>query len=143
MHIKREVQAVMQALETAGFAAYAVGGAVRDSLLGKEPFDWDVTTAALPQQVMNLFGDNAIPTGLKHGTVTVLRGEERIEVTTYRRDGDYADHRHPVAVEFTPSLSEDLQRRVSPSTPLPCRGRGRSWTPLWDRQTCRQDCSVR
>ena len=111
MHIKREVQAVMQALEMAGFAAYAVGGAVRDCLLGKEPFDWDVTTAALPQQVMTLFGDNAIPTGLKHGTVTVLRDGERIEVTTYRKDGDYADHRHPVAVEFTPSLKEDLQRR--------------------------------
>ena len=69
----------MQALEMAGFAAYAVGGAVRDCLLGKEPFDWDVTTAALPQQVMTLFGDNAIPTGLKHGTVTVLQGKERIE----------------------------------------------------------------
>ena len=111
MRVKENVQAVMQALEEAGFEAYAVGGAVRDSLLGKEPFDWDVTTSALPEQVMERFGDAAIPTGLKHGTVTVLRDGERIEVTTYRKDGDYADHRHPVAVEFTPSLKEDLQRR--------------------------------
>ncbi|MBR2484405.1 MAG: tRNA nucleotidyltransferase, partial [Oscillospiraceae bacterium] len=111
MRVKENVQAVMQALEGAGFEAYAVGGAVRDSLLGKEPFDWDVTTSALPEQVMERFGDAAIPTGLKHGTVTVLQNGERIEVTTYRKDGDYADHRHPVAVEFTPSLREDLQRR--------------------------------
>lgn len=111
MRVKTEVQAVMQALEASGFEAYAVGGAVRDCLLGKEPFDWDVTTSALPEQVMALFGESAIPTGLKHGTVTVLQNGERIEVTTYRKDGDYADHRHPVAVEFTPSLREDLQRR--------------------------------
>lgn len=111
MRVKKEVQAVMQALETVGVEAYAVGGAVRDLLLGKEPFDWDVTTSALPEQVMALFGDNAIPTGLKHGTVTVRQDGERIEVTTYRKDGDYVDHRHPVAVEFTSSLQEDLQRR--------------------------------
>ena len=111
MRVNEKVQAVMQMLEEAGFEAHAVGGAVRDSLLGKEPFDWDVTTSALPEQVMALFGDAAIPTGLKHGTVTVLQNGERIEITTYRRDGDYADHRHPVAVEFTPSLREDLQRR--------------------------------
>lgn len=111
MGIKREVQTVMQTLESAGFEAYAVGGAVRDRLLGKEPFDWDVTTSALPEQVMGIFGENAIPTGLKHGTVTVLQERERIEITTYRRDGDYKDHRHPVEVEFTPSLKEDLQRR--------------------------------
>ena len=111
MRMKKEVCSVIQKLEAAGFEAYAVGGAVRDSLLGKEPFDWDVTTSALPEQVMELFGEEAIPTGLKHGTVTVLRQGERIEVTTYRKDGEYADHRHPVAVEFTPSLEEDLQRR--------------------------------
>ena len=111
MRVKKEVQTVIQKLETAGFEAYAVGGAVRDSLLGKEPFDWDVTTSALSRQVMDLFGEDAIPTGVKHGTVTVLCHGERIEVTTYRKDGDYADHRHPVAVEFTPSLKEDLQRR--------------------------------
>lgn len=111
MQVKKEVKAVLSALADAGYEAHAVGGAVRDAMLGKNPFDWDVTTAALPEQVMALFGGCAIPTGLKHGTVTVLQDGERIEVTTYRKDGDYADHRHPVAVEFTPSLTEDLQRR--------------------------------
>ena len=79
MRVKENVQAVMQALEGAGFEAYAVGGAVRDSLLGKEPFDWDVTTSALPEQVMERFGDAAIPTGLKHGTVTVLQNGTQVQ----------------------------------------------------------------
>lgn len=111
MQVKKEVKAVLRALTDAGYEAYAVGGAVRDALLGKEPFDWDVTTAALPEQLMALFGESAIPTGLRHGTVTVRQDGESIEVTTYRKDGDYEDHRHPVEVEFTSSLREDLCRR--------------------------------
>lgn len=87
-----------------------MGGAVRDHLLGKVPGDWDVTTNALPERVMELFAPNALPTGLQHGTVTI-GGGRGVEVTTYRRDGDYLDSRHPEHVEFTSSLEEDLSRR--------------------------------
>lgn len=106
-----EVRAVMQRLAEAGWESEVVGGAVRDALMGRTAKDVDVATSAPPQQVMALFGENAAATGLKHGTVTVVWGEERIEVTTFRRDGTYADHRHPDEVCFTDSLREDLCRR--------------------------------
>ena len=109
--IPREVCAVLQTLERAGHEAYAVGGCVRDILMGKTPHDWDVTTSALPQETMALFDHFAIPTGLKHGTVTVRSGGLACEVTTFRTDGDYPDHRHPAAVTFTRSMREDLARR--------------------------------
>ena len=109
--IPREVCAVLQALEQAGHEAYIVGGCVRDILMGKPPHDWDVTTSALPEETMALFDHFAIPTGLRHGTVTVRSGETACEVTTFRTDGDYPDHRHPAAVTFTRSLREDLARR--------------------------------
>ena len=109
--IPREVCAVLQTLERAGHEAYIVGGCVRDILMGKPPHDWDVTTSALPEETMALFDHFAIPTGLRHGTVTVRSGETACEVTTFRTDGDYPDHRHPAAVTFTRSLREDLQRR--------------------------------
>lgn len=109
--IPREVCAVLQTLERAGHEAYIVGGCVRDILMGKPPHDWDVTTSALPEETMALFDHFAIPTGLRHGTVTVRSGETACEVTTFRTDGDYPDHRHPAAVTFTRSLLEDLQRR--------------------------------
>ena len=109
--IPREVCAVLQTLERAGPEAYIVGGCVRDILMGKPPHDWDVTTSALPEETMALFDHFAIPTGLRHGTVTVRSGETACEVTTFRTDGDYPDHRHPAAVTFTRSLREDLQRR--------------------------------
>lgn len=109
--IPREVCAVLQTLERAGHEAYIVGGCVRDILMGKAPHDWDVTTSALPEETMALFDHFAIPTGLRHGTVTVRSGETACEVTTFRTDGDYPDHRHPAAVTFTRSLREDLQRR--------------------------------
>ena len=109
--IPREVCAVLQALERAGHEAYIVGGCVRDILMGKPPHDWDVTTSALPEETMALFDHFAIPTGLRHGTVTVRSGETACEVTTFRTDGDYPDHRHPAAVTFTRSLREDLVRR--------------------------------
>ena len=109
--IPREVCAVLQTLERAGHEAYIVGGCVRDILMGKPPHDWDVTTSALPEETMALFDHFAIPTGLRHGTVTVRSGETACEATTFRTDGDYPDHRHPAAVTFTRSLREDLQRR--------------------------------
>ena len=108
--IPENVRAVMERLEGAGYEAWCVGGAVRDLLLERVPGDWDVTTNALPETVLELFAPNAIPTGLQHGTVTV-GGGRGVEVTTYRRDGEYLDNRHPESVEFTTSLKEDLARR--------------------------------
>ena len=105
------VEYVLERLENAGFAAFAVGGCVRDTLLGRVPGDWDVTTAARPEQVLSLFAGYAIPTGLKHGTVTVRAGEMAIEVTTFRADGDYTDHRRPDTVTFSRRLEDDLCRR--------------------------------
>lgn len=102
---------VLEIMENHGFAAYLVGGCVRDLLRGKRPQDWDMTTNARPEQVMALFEGAAIPTGLQHGTVTVREGESSFEVTTFRKDGDYGDHRHPDHVTFTDSLAEDLMRR--------------------------------
>ena len=96
--IPQEVQAVLRTLEQAGHEAYVVGGCVRDMQMGLPPHDWDVTTSALPQETMALFPHFAIPTGLQHGTVTVRTGGVSCEVTTFRTDGDYPDHRHPAAV---------------------------------------------
>lgn len=99
-------------LNTAGFEAFLVGGCVRDLLMGREPGDYDITTAAMPEQVESVFaGERIIETGLKHGTVTVLREGLPLEITTYRRDLAYSDHRHPDAVCFTPRLEDDLARR--------------------------------
>ncbi len=109
--IPEEVRWLLARLEAAGYQGWAVGGCVRDTLRGAVPSDWDVTTDARPEQVMALFGQAAIPTGLKHGTVTVRTGELRVEVTTFRRDGTYSDHRRPDEVQFSTSLEEDLARR--------------------------------
>ncbi|MBQ2061783.1 MAG: HD domain-containing protein [Oscillospiraceae bacterium] len=105
------VLSVLRRLNDAGFAAYAVGGCVRDVLLGRVPVDWDVTTAARPEQVMALFPGQSIPTGLQHGTVTVRSGGMSVEVTTFRADGVYSDHRHPDEVRFSSDLAEDVKRR--------------------------------
>ena len=109
--LPQPVEYVLERLENAGFDAFAVGGCVRDTLLGRVPGDWDVTTAARPEQVLSLFAGYAIPTGLKHGTVTVRAGEMAIEVTTFRADGDYTDHRRPDTVTFSRRLEDDLCRR--------------------------------
>ena len=102
----------LRRLHEAGYEAYLVGGCVRDSLLGRTPGDWDITTAALPEQVEAVFaGARIIETGLKHGTVTVLLDGLPLEITTFRTESGYADHRHPDAVAFTLSLTEDLARR--------------------------------
>lgn len=104
--------ALLDALHRAGFAAYAVGGCVRDSLLGLAPHDWDLCTAARPEQVMELFGEKqCIPTGLQHGTVTVKRDGRLYEITTFRTEGSYSDGRHPDSVAFVPDVWEDLARR--------------------------------
>lgn len=110
MKLPINVQAIINTLEQAGFEGYAVGGCVRDTLLGKEPDDWDITTNASPAQVKALFR-RTIDTGIQHGTVTVLMDHETYEVTTYRIDGEYEDSRHPKEVIFTANLLEDLKRR--------------------------------
>ncbi len=101
---------IINMLNASGYEAYVVGGCVRDSLMGRTPNDWDVTTSATPMEVKNVF-KRTVDTGIKHGTVTVLEDGDMIEVTTYRIDGEYADGRHPDKVEFTRQLSEDLKRR--------------------------------
>ena len=105
-----KVNKIIEILTAAGYEAYAVGGCVRDSILGKEPNDWDITTSAAPEETKRLF-DRTIDTGIRHGTVTVMLNREGFEVTTYRIDGDYEDGRHPKEVTFTASLEEDLKRR--------------------------------
>lgn len=99
-------------LKNAGFEAYAVGGAVRDSLMGKTPFDFDITTSAKPEETMSVFsGYRTFPQGIKHGTVSVIIEGEVLEITTFRQDGDYADHRRPDSVIFSARLEDDLSRR--------------------------------
>lgn len=106
------VSTVLGRLQRAGYRAYAVGGCVRDTLLGIEPHDWDVTTSARPEEVLALFSDlRTIPTGLQHGTVTVLIKKMPIEVTTFRIDGAYSDARHPESVRFSDRIADDLSRR--------------------------------
>lgn len=111
LDMPESVQTVLQKLESAGHEAWCVGGCVRDALLGRTPEDWDVTTSALPEETMALFGSHAFPTGVQHGTVTVRANHSSVEVTTYRLDGTYSDHRRPDTILFTRSLEEDLARR--------------------------------
>lgn len=110
MQIPQVVEEIIEKLQDRGYEAYAVGGCVRDMLLGREPQDWDITTSARPEQVKELF-PRTIDTGIQHGTVTVMVGKEGYEVTTYRIDGVYEDGRHPKEVSFTSDLLEDLRRR--------------------------------
>ncbi|MBQ6132822.1 MAG: HD domain-containing protein [Lachnospiraceae bacterium] len=110
IRLPEDVKRIISILGRAGFEAYVVGGCVRDSLLGRTPDDWDITTSALPEQVKEVF-KRTIDTGIKHGTVTVRMNGKSYEVTTYRIDGKYSDGRHPDEVRFSPSLFEDLKRR--------------------------------
>ncbi len=106
------VKFIIDRLEAAGKAAHIVGGCVRDFLLSKKPFDYDITTSALPEDMKSIFSDvKTVETGIKHGTLTVVYEGEPYEVTTYRIDGEYEDHRHPKSVSFTDSLRGDLSRR--------------------------------
>ena len=106
------VQAILETLQKNGHEAVAVGGCIRDQVLGRPGHDWDIGTSALPEEVAQIFGaNNTIPTGLQHGTVTVKKDGELFEVTTYRCDGDYSDGRHPDSVRFVRTIEEDLARR--------------------------------
>lgn len=114
IQISKGVEYIINTLQENGYEAYIVGGAVRDSLLERKVNDWDITTSANPQEVVNIFenlGYKIIPTGLKHGTVTILINSIGYEVTTFRVDGEYEDNRHPKEVKFTSNLREDLKRR--------------------------------
>lgn len=110
IELPEKAKFIIETITKAGFEAYVVGGCVRDSILGRKPEDWDITTSAKPHQVKALF-PRTIDTGIQHGTVTVMLDKEGFEVTTYRIDGKYEDSRHPREVTFTPNLTEDLKRR--------------------------------
>lgn len=126
MELPGPVKEAMDRLEKAGFAAYAVGGCVRDWALGIKPHDYDVCTAATPDEMKRVFaGDKLIETGVRHGTLTVLLGGEPIEITAFRVDGDYQDGRHPDSVRFTRRVEDDLSRRdftVNAMAYSPARG---------------------
>ena len=111
LFLPKEVETVISTLQGAGYSPYLVGGCVREMLRGKAPSDYDMTSDALPQEVLRLFSESAHPTGLQHGTVTVVSGGLPIELTTMRRDGAYRDNRHPDSVTFGTSIEEDLARR--------------------------------
>ena len=110
IQLPQKVRYIIETIQAAGYEAYAVGGCIRDSILGKEPDDWDITTSAAPEEVKKMFR-KTIDTGIQHGTVTVMMEKESFEVTTYRIDGKYEDSRHPKDVTFTAELKEDLRRR--------------------------------
>lgn len=110
IQLPEKVKKIIETLTAAGYEAYAVGGCVRDSILGRVPNDWDITTSAKPEETKSLFA-RTIDTGIQHGTVTIMLDKEGFEVTTYRIDGEYEDSRHPKEVTFTASLEEDLKRR--------------------------------
>src|SRR5574344_242955 len=112
IEMPNNIKFIIDTLDKNNYEAYIVGGAVRDSLLNKKPKDWDITTNAKPNEVVELFSDyNLIPTGIKHGTVTVMINNIGYEITTYRSGSIYSDGRHPDKVEFVNSLKEDLSRR--------------------------------
>ncbi len=144
MVIPENVQAVLKALEAAGHEAWCVGGCVRDALLdggrlpGRTPDDWDVTTSARPEETLAVFGPQARPTGLKHGTVTVKTPGGPVEITTYRLDGEYHDHRRPDAVAFTASLEEDLARRDFTVNAMALSLRGELRDPFGGREDLRR-----
>ena len=138
MEIPGYVQAVLEALEAAGHEAWCVGGCVRDALLGREPGDWDVTTSARPEETLAVFPTQGEPTGLKHGTVTVKTPGGPVEVTTYRIDGTYRDHRRPDSVIFTASLEADLARRDFTVNAMAANLRGAFRDPFGGREDLRQ-----
>ena len=117
MNYPQYVKVVLDKLTAAGFEAYIVGGSLRDMIIGRTPSDFDVTTSALPDEILTVFSDmKTIPTGLKHGTITVIFDDEDgtrhpVEITTFRVDGEYLDSRHPESVSFSSNLCDDLSRR--------------------------------
>ena len=112
IHIPAEPEHLIEMLESAGFEAYAVGGCIRDCILGTEPYDWDICTSAVPEEMQEIFIDlKTVLTGAKHGTLTVIYNGKAFEITTFRTESEYSDFRHPDRVEFVKSLREDLARR--------------------------------
>ena len=112
VNIPKQVRYLLHNLNDAGYEAYVVGGCVRDTILGNEPHDWDICTSATPEQMKEVFRKKRIAeTGIKHGTISIIFDKTPYEITTFRKDGDYSDHRHPDTVEFTTDLIEDLKRR--------------------------------
>lgn len=112
LNLPKSVELILNILSDSGFESYVVGGCVRDSIMGIPPHDWDICTSALPEQIIDVFSEfKVIPTGLKHGTVTVVVDESEFEITTYRIDGEYRDSRRPESVEFVQDLELDLMRR--------------------------------
>ena len=110
--LPREVEYIIERLNLCGFRADIVGGCVRDTLLGKTPTDYDITTSASPEEIKEVFkGEKIVETGIAHGTVTLVLKSGNYEITTYRIDGEYKDNRHPVSVSFTKSIENDLARR--------------------------------
>ena len=131
--IPAPVGEILKTLEAAGYGAWCVGGCVRDALLDRMPGDWDVTTSARPEETMALFAGRAVPTGLRHGTVTVKTEQGGVEITTLRRDGAYRDHRRPETVTFTDSLEEDLRRRDFTINAMAADLQGTLYDPLGGR----------
>lgn len=112
IYLPKFIKEMIEKIESAGFEAYAVGGCIRDLLLGRKPSDWDITTSALPENILNIFYDfPTIPVGISHGTVSVVTENGPVEITTYRIDGEYLDSRHPLKVMFSKKISDDLSRR--------------------------------
>lgn len=140
MEIPENVQAVLRTLESAGREAWCVGGCIRDMLLDgdRTPEDWDVATSALPEETLAVFASRAEPTGLKHGTVTVKTSGGPVEVTTYRLDGTYRDHRRPESVTFTRSIEEDLSRRDFTVNAMALDLRGELRDPFGGREDLRR-----
>ena len=112
IRLPNEVRFILDKLNECGYQAYIVGGCVRDSIMGKEPKDWDICTSATPDQIKAVFGGyRTIDTGIRHGTVTVVLSNDQYEITTFRVDGNYSDARHPDSVRFVSDIIEDLARR--------------------------------
>ena len=130
---------LLNILQNAGYAAYFVGGCVRDALLGRPAHDWDIATAARPEQIMEVF-PKCVPTGLQHGTVTVLWEGEGYEVTTFRCDGTYRDSRHPDSVQFVTDLREDLARRDFTVNAMAMNAAGEITDPFCGRTDLEQKC---
>ena len=137
MELPKHVERILTTLESAGREAWCVGGCVRDALLGRTPEDWDITTSALPEETLSLFGPRAEPTGLCHGTVTVKTEAGPVEVTTYRIDGTYRDRRRPESVAFTRSVDEDLVRRDFTVNSIARNLRGELRDPFGGREDLR------
>ena len=147
MNLPEHIRYCLQALENAGFAAYCVGGCVRDSLLGRTPQDYDICTAALPEQTEAVFsGHKLVLAGKKHGTVGVSFEKDVVEITTFRTEGEYRDNRHPEWVEFVPEIKEDLARRdftVNAMAWSPTRGFADPFGGREDLQTCIATCKAK